>query len=164
MIYRTFFCLNRNCMEEFTVTDEENPPCPLCGGDKVQWIPKTTGVISQATQNADNTVKQLQADYGHKNYRSPVRGEGVNPRPEPTVPGRTMRFAPKSNPGWALDLPVDQKGHLSGSAYCGPTGITVKGKHPVGDGRAKVPMSDKVSGGPSPKFEAAHRPPGGVRR
>jgi hypothetical protein len=163
MIYRTFFCLNRNCMEEFTVTDQENPPCPICGGAKVQWIPKTTGVMSEKTQSVDNTVKQLQADYGNKNYRSPVRGESTAPRPAPQVPGRTMRFAPKSNPGWALNIPVDQNGHVIDRASCGPTGVTVKGKHPVGDGRSKVPLNDRVGSGPTPRLEASHRPPGGVR-
>jgi len=163
MIYRTFFCLNRNCpQEEFTITDMEDPPCPACAG-RCQWLPRTTGTLSPKTQNIDSTVRELQQAYGDKNYQSPVRGEPMRPKPPPEVAGRSMRFAPKSNPGWAVNLPVDQNGHLTGASFCGPTGVTVKGQHPVGDGRAKVPLNNKVSGGPTPQVEASHRPPGGVR-
>src|SRR5215469_5760961 len=53
VIYRTFFCLNLTCpQEEFTVVDAENPPCPVCEG-RCQWVPGTTGVISEKTQNVD---------------------------------------------------------------------------------------------------------------
>lgn len=165
MIYKTWFCLNRNCRHEFTVADVENPPCPRCTGTRVQWIPRTTGVISSRTRNIDNTVKELRQAYGDKNYRSPVAGEAVNPKPNIVpVPGRTRRFAPAGGPGWGVDLPMTPNHQLYDAAYCGPTGVTAKVSAQVGNAPSKVPLDPRAatSTGAIPRFEARHQ--GAIRR
>lgn len=158
MIYRTWFCLNRNCRHEFTVADQDAPPCPRCAGTKTQWIPKTTGVISGKTRNIDQTVKEMRAAYPNQgNWRSPGRGERSAPYLNPEAVGKNRRrFAPASNPGWGIDLPTDKAGRIIDAARCAPTGVTIKAPAVVG---AKVPVAKNSPSqtGMIPKYEAVHR-------
>ena len=158
MIYRTYFCLNRNCKHEFTVVDQDHPPCPRCAGTKVQWLPRTTGVMSAKTASIDNTVKDLVKTYGDKNYSSPARaGERAAPRVNPSpVAGQTRRFAPAAAAGWAVDVPIDRNGGYAG-AYCGPAGVTAKVSHGVGVRTSLDPRSPTPTGS-VPKIEGTHRP------
>ena len=155
MIYRTYFCLNRNCKHEFTVADLDHPPCPRCGGEKVQWIPKTTGVISARTANVDATVKEALAFVGDKNYNSPRMGERMAPKLNPSIAGMaTKKFA--AAPGWAIDCPVGKDGNIN-QAYCAPAGVTAKVSHGVGT-KSKVRGDSPSPTGMIPKYEAVHRP------
>ena len=158
MIYHTYFCLNRNCKHEFTVVDQDHPPCPRCTGKKVQWIPRTTGVISGKTSSIDKTVKDLVQTYGDKNYNSPRAGLRAAPQVNPSVvPGRTRKFAPANAPGWALEIPTDGNGWLTGNAYCGPTGVTANVTHGQGV-KTQLRKESPTPTGSVPKYEAAHRP------
>ncbi|HEX8809797.1 MAG TPA: hypothetical protein VF760_12470, partial [Xanthobacteraceae bacterium] len=68
MIFRTWICLNRNCLRENTVADADHPPCPYCGGARVKWLPKPVATMSTRTRNIDATVAELQQTRGNRNY------------------------------------------------------------------------------------------------
>jgi len=161
LIYRTFACLNRNCLHEFTVTDQEAAPCPRCSGARTKWVPRTTGVISGKTRQADQAVRELRDAYGDKNYNSPRIGQRAEPRHNPVVvPGKGRKFAPAANPTWATELPTTSDGKLYDGAYCGTTGVTAKVSHGVGNSAAAIPVAKNSASrtGAIPKFEASHRP------
>jgi hypothetical protein len=162
MVVRSWFCLNKFCRHEFTVADADHPPCPRCGGLHVRWVPKPVAIKSEATKKADATVAEMQKMYGDKNFQSPRMHERMAPKVNPTVvPGKTQRFAPASPlPGFALDVPVGPSGTIE-QAYCGPTGVTAKVSAAVGAraGDTRVGGRRLGVGG---RFEASHRPPGGI--
>jgi hypothetical protein len=113
VINRTWFCLNKWCRHEFTVADQDHPPCVRCGGLHVRWVPKPIAIKSEATKKADRSVADLQQQYGDKNFNSPRMGERMAPKVNPTpVPGRTMKFAAPNVQGWAVDLPLDPNGRV----------------------------------------------------
>src|ERR1700752_3663062 len=127
MIYRTWYCLNKNCRHEFTGADADHRPCPRCTGVKVKWIPRTTGIMSGKTRAIDNTVADLRKVYGDKNYNSPQLGRRAEPKHNPDlVQGRTAKFAAPGALGWATDIPIDPNTGKMPSSYCGTTGVTAK--------------------------------------
>jgi hypothetical protein len=162
MINRTWFCLNRYCKHEFTMADADHPPCPRCGGLHVRWVPKPIAIKSAATQKADRTVADMQKQYGDQNFNSPRMHERMQPRVNPVaVPGKTQRFAPAAAvPGFALDVPVGPSGTIE-QAYCGPTGVTAKVSASVGQRTQTTRVGGKGLG-VGGRFEAVHRPAGGI--
>lgn len=159
MIYRTFFCLNKHCRHEFTVTDNMYPPCPRCSGLKTKWIPKTTGVISGKTRQADADVRGLQRIYGEKNYKSPSMGQRMEPRHNPElIPGQTQRYGAPGFAGWSTEIPIDPQTGVMPRSYCGTTGVTAKLASPVGNKTPIMPQAATSTGG-IPAYEASHRGP-----
>ena len=154
MIYRSWICLNRNCLHQWTEVDSDHPPCPRCAGSKVQWVPKTTGVISQKTQSIDATVKETVKAIGDKNYASPKMGQRMAPKINPTPTSHTKKFAPA--PGWSIDCPVGADGNIN-QAFCAPAGITAKVSHGIGR-KSQVRADSPSPTGMIPKYEAVHRP------
>lgn len=162
MIVKSWLCLNKWCVHEYTMADADHPPCPRCGGLHVRWVPKPVAIRSAATQKADRTVAQMQKQYGDKNFNSPRMHERMAPQVNPTVtPGKTQHFAPASPlPGFALDVPVGPSGAIE-QCYCGPTGVYSKVSAPIG-ARAGITKVGGKGIGVGGKFEASHRPPGGI--
>jgi hypothetical protein len=146
--------LNRNCQYEWTEVDSDHPPCPRCAGAKVQWLPRTTGVISAKTASADATVKETVKALGDKNYNSPRMGERMAPRVNPAPRGPTKPFSPA--PGWSINCPVGQDGNIN-QAFCAPAGVTAKVTHGVGT-KSQVRADSPSPTGMIPKYEAIHRP------
>jgi hypothetical protein len=105
--------LNRHCVLEFTVEGEQ-PPCPRCGGTKVKWLPRPFAIRSEATRKVDATVAEVVAVQGDKNYASPVRGERMAPRVNPTL-GAGLTMTPSG-------IPVDRNGNPQ--FYCGTVPVT----------------------------------------
>ena len=157
VVVKSWACLNRYCLAVFDSSAGDFPPCIHCGGLKVKWVPRPVAVRSERTTNIDKTVGELQATYGDKDYRSPVRGQPMAPRANGAVGNRSQRYTPAGMPGWAADVPLDASGNFV--AHCAPTGVTAR-ISPKLDQRA----SAGKLGPPRPKFEAAFRPPGGVPR
>ena len=160
MIIKTWLCLNKHCLNQFDSSDGEFPPCVRCGGIKVKWVPKPFGIKSERTKQADRDVRGLQEAYGDRDYRSPRRGESAAPRTNPVpIQGKTQRFTPMA--GWSADVPIDQSGNMV--PYCAPTGVTAKIAPAIGS-RAPVVRMDGRQLGVGGKFEAVHRPAGGIPR
>lgn len=160
MIIKTWACLNRHCLHVFDSSDGEYPPCKRCGGLKVKWVPGRVNIKSERTKQADRDVRVISETYGDKNFSSPRRGEAVAPKINPiATPGKTMRYAPAGVQGWAADVPMDASGNPM--TYCAPAGVTAKISPSIGQ-RA---TPSRVGGrrlGVGGKFEAVHRPPGGI--
>lgn len=156
MIYRTFVCLNRHCLHEFTVADTDSPPCPRCTCVHTKWLPKSFAVKSEKTRQADQAVKEVRQAYGDKNYNSPHRYERMEPRYNPiAIKGQTRPYQAPGMQGWGLEVPVDKNGQYFGS-YCGTTGVTAKLPVNVGVRQAVSPRSPSETGG-VPVFEATHK-------
>lgn len=131
MIIRTYSCLNRRCRHEFD-SDGDFPPCPRCRGLRVQWVPRPVNINSARTAGIDATARQLAADYGLTNFRSPQPGQPAipparpaPPQPPPPASGRANVFEPQQ--GWRITLPDDAL-QGAGHAVCAPTGVTAKVK------------------------------------
>jgi hypothetical protein len=154
VIYRSWICLNRNCLYQWTVADLDHPPCPRCAGTKVQWVPATRGIISQGTKHVDTIVKETIKSIGDKNYQSPRMGSRMAPQVNPAPAGPTKKFAPA--PGWSIDCPVGADGNIN-QAFCAPAGITAKVSHGVGH-KSQVRADSPSPTGMIPKYEAVHRP------
>lgn len=153
MITKTWACLNRHCLQVFNSSAGDFPPCIRCGGLKVKWVPRPFAVRSERTNNIDATVREVQATYGDKSYRSPLRGETMAPRVNQPAGSRSQRFTPAGNPGWAADVPLDANGNFT--AHCAPTGVTAKVSSPIGQ-RAKVnPALPSLSS--RTRIEATHK-------
>lgn len=124
MIIRTYSCLNRRCTYQFDST-ENHPPCPRCGGLRVQWVPGKFGIRTAGTVKADNAARQLADDFGLTNFNSPRRGEPAMPKhaaPPPPQNGSGISYEPQK--GWRVQLP--EQVLQTGSSYCAPTGMTSK--------------------------------------
>lgn len=130
MIVRTYSCLNRRCRHEFD-SDGDFPPCPRCRGLRVQWVPRPVNINSSRTASIDATARQLAADFGLTNFRTPEAGRAAMPAPatpSPAAPptGRDGQvFEPMK--GWRIKLP-DEALSGSGHSVCAPTGVTAKVK------------------------------------
>ena len=121
MVRRSYSCLNRRCQSEFD-SEQDHPPCPACRGLRVQWIPKPVAIRSAQTTQTDKTVRELAADFGLSNFRSPQRDQRAK-MPLHSNNGDTTVFEPQK--GWRLPMPASAltgQGH----AVCGPTGVTAK--------------------------------------
>jgi hypothetical protein len=152
MVSRSYSCLNRRCQYEFT-SDGNHPPCPRCRGLRVQWVPKSFGINTTRTASIDKTARELAADFGLTNFRSPEAGRSAVALPATT--GQTAgTFEPQ--PGWKINMPASA---LSGQgrAVCEPTGVTAKVKVDFGQ-RAEA---SKTLGAGS-QVQASYRPPGGI--
>lgn len=157
MIIRSWICLNKHCLHQWD-GEGDHPPCPRCGGIRVQWVPRPVALRSDRTKEIDRTVSQLTAAYGDKNYRSPRRHESTAPKVNPVVtPGKTMKFQPAGMAGWSVDLPLDAAGNPA--SICAPTGVTAKLPIAAGKLGVKTQVSEKSpnSTGMVPKYEAVHR-------
>ena len=127
MIYRTWICLNRNCLRENTVADADHPPCPYCGGRRVKWLPKPVATRSAKTQQIDATVRELQQGHGNKNFNSPRRDERMEPRYNPPLGSHTTQITPAGMPGWTTTVPVNpQTGAVMTSCYNAPVTAPLK--------------------------------------
>src|SRR6516225_11827006 len=125
---RTFSCLNRRC--QFTFDSEfDHPPCPHCRGLRVQWVPRPVAIASGRSAAIDKTARELAADFGLSNFRSPVAGKSAIAPPAPATPppqrGEPMTFEPL--PGWRVKMP-DSALQGTGHAICTTTGVTAKVK------------------------------------
>jgi len=149
VIRRTWACLNRHCIHEFT-TEGNYPPCPQCGGIRVKWLPQPFAIKSEATRKVDATVAEVSKTLGEKNYRSPVRGESMAPKVAAAPPRGTMKVSPQ--PGWSLDVPTDRAGYPV--SFCGPTGVSSRLSTQVGDRVSKVRASGP---GPTPRVVHTHK-------
>ena len=122
MIIRSYSCLNRHCRHEFD-SDGDFPPCPRCRGLRVQWVPRPVAINSSRTAAIDATARQLAADFGMTNFRSPQAGQPAALAPTPS--GRDNVFEPQK--GWRIAMPDDAL-QGQGHAVCAPTGVTAKVK------------------------------------
>jgi hypothetical protein len=156
MIIRSWFCLNKHCQNQWD-GEGDHPPCPRCGGIRVQWVPRPVAIRSEATKKIDGTVRQMTSVYGDKNYRSPRRDESMAPRASPVASGKTQRFTPSGHTNWAVDLPLDVNGQPV--AICAPTGVTAK--LPVaGDKLGSKNQANKwaaTATGAVPRYEYVHK-------
>jgi hypothetical protein len=131
MIRRTYSCLNRHCRHEFD-SDGDFPPCPRCRGVRVQWVPKPVAINSSRTAAIDATARQLAADFGLTNFRSPQAGQAaVAPAPPPAT---ANMFEPQK--GWRIQMP-DAALQGGGHAVCAPTGVSAKVKVDPNSGALK---------------------------
>jgi hypothetical protein len=121
MIIRTYSCLNRHCRHEFD-SDHDFPPCPRCRGLRVLWVPKPVAIRSSVTSAIDKTARELAADFGMSNFRSPVAGQAAMP-PPPAATNKRNTFEPQK--GWRIDLP-DEALSGAGHAVCAPANVTAK--------------------------------------
>lgn len=153
MIIKTWACLNRYCQKVFDSSAGDFPPCPLCGGLKVKWVPKPVAVRSERTKTIDRDVAALKDIYGDKNYRTPRRGESVAPRANGAVGDRSQRYAPVS--GWGVDVPLDGNGNFV--PHCAPTGVTARVSVSQGQ-RASPAQIGNRSLGVGGRVEARHLP------
>lgn len=142
----TLRCLKKGCGRTFTASSPESP-CPKCRGKLTRWIPAGIAISSKA-RGIDSVTRQLAADYGLTDIRSPERGLGAIRTPEPV---RTVDYQVPNAPGWAMKIPVGADGKAA--AACAPVGVNVKFKPTEGiAGHVTLP-------GPKPKLEApAYRP------
>lgn len=152
MVWRTYSCLNRRCRNEFN-SDADHPPCPRCRGLRVQWIPKAFGINSTRTAAIDKTARELAADFGLTNFRSPQAGRSAVDLPPPAGPDAGT-FEPV--PGWRVKLPAAALSG-AGAAFCAPTGVTAKVKAEIG----RAVPADKNLGAAS-RIEGSWRPKGGI--
>lgn len=123
MIIRTYSCLNKNCRNEFD-SAADHPPCPRCRGRRVQWVPRPVAINSARTASIDKTARELAADFGMTNYRSPEFGKPAIVA-KPTAGPATGDLPYEPMKGWRMNMPASA---LSGGghAVCGPTGVTAK--------------------------------------
>lgn len=149
---RSYSCLNRRCQYEFN-SEGNHPPCPRCRGLRVQWVPKSFGINTARTASIDKTARELAADFGLTNFRTPEAGRSAVSLPTPTG-GNAGTFEPM--PGWKINMPA---GALQGAgqAICAPTGVTAKVKVDFGQ-RAEA---SKTLGAGS-QIQASYRPKGGI--
>lgn len=129
MIIRSYACLNRRCRHEFD-SDGDFPPCPRCRGLRVQWVPRPVNINTSRTAAIDKTARELAADFGLTNFRSPVAGQAA--MPPPAIPHPAASAAPSNGEttfepqrGWRINLPADALTG-AGKAVCAPTGVTAK--------------------------------------
>jgi hypothetical protein len=128
MIIRSYACLNRRCRFEFD-SEGDFPPCPRCRGIRVQWVPKPVAINSSRTAAIDKTARELAADFGLTDFRSPQPGRAAMPAPPISNPERPPAgrdgnmFEPAR--GWRIKLP-DEALAGGGHAVCAPTGVTAK--------------------------------------
>lgn len=156
MIVRTYACLNRNCRHEFDST-ADFPPCPCCRGLRVQWVPKPVAIRGASMAAIDQTARELAADFGLTNFRSPEIGQ---PAVRPPVANKQHNtFEPM--PGWKIELP-DGALTGAGAAVCMPTGVTAKVKVDPNAGGLKEadPKMGLDAMRAATTFEGRHRPKG----
>lgn len=128
MIIRTYSCLNRNCRNEFD-SERDHPPCPRCRGLRVQWVPRPVAINSSRTAAIDKTARELAADFGLTNFRTPEYGRPAVEHARPATAAQPaqnrgpMTFEPM--PGWRVTLPESALSG-AGAAVCAPTGVTAK--------------------------------------
>ena len=158
MIIRSYSCLNRRCQLTFD-SELDHPPCPNCRGLRVQWVPRGFGIKSDRTTQIDKTARELAADFGMTNFRTPAPGQSaIAPRPQPTAtfksPGKNERNVFEPMPGWRISLPDDAL-QGAGHAVCAPTGVTAKIRVDPNQGALKAdPRVDMRS---VTRIEASHR-------
>lgn len=157
MVIRTYSCLNRRCRHEFDSAGDF-PPCPRCRGLRVQWVPRPVNINSSRTAAIDQTARQLAADFGMTNFRSPVAGQAA--MPPIAASGNRNVFEPQQ--GWRIEVPDDALTG-QGRAVCATTGVTAKVKvdpnagalPPTTLGPAAIRAPDALRA--ATRIEAAHK-------
>jgi hypothetical protein len=155
MIIRSYSCLNRRCQYQFDA-DADHPPCPRCQGLRVQWVPRPININSGRSAAIDKTARELAADFGMSDFRTPELGKSAvrrAPALESTFPKTTnMTFEPQ--PGWRINIPESAL-QGGGHAVCAPTGVTAKIRVDPNQGALKAdPRVDMRS---VTRIEASHR-------
>ena len=143
MPIRSFLCLNRRCLTEFDSPYLNPSKCPRCSGPKVQWLPKPVGILSGPTKKADQTIKDLAADFGMTNVNTPRAGERAMPRPSQ---GNVVDFRMKNAPAWGGKFLIGPDGKPW--SMCVPTGVTgkMKGTNIINQ-RARYTPNQDLGGG-----------------
>jgi hypothetical protein len=100
----------------------------------VQWVPRAFGIKSDRTTQIDKTARELAADFGMHNFRSPELGKPAIDKPtaHPATSQTSWRTPPAGTPnvfepmpGWRIQIP-DYALQGQGHAVCAPTGVTAK--------------------------------------
>lgn len=86
----------------------------------MQWVPKPVAIRSSLTSSIDKTARELAADFGLTNFRTPEAGK---PAVSPRAGNGNNVFEPMK--GWRVQLPDDALTG-QGRAVCAPTGVTAK--------------------------------------
>ena len=157
MIVRSYSCLNRRCQHAFDST-LDHPPCPLCRGLRVQWVPKPVAIRGSRMAAIDATARGLADDFGLTNFRTPEAGKPAALAP-PAAPNKQNIFEPQK--GWRIAIPDDALTG-GGHAVCAPAGVTAKVKvdpnaGPLKETNAKYGMDEMRR---HTRIEATHRPKG----
>jgi hypothetical protein len=155
MIIRTYSCLNRRCQGQFD-SEGDHPPCPYCRGLRVQWVPRGFGIKSDRTTQIDKTSRELAADFGLTNMRSPQAGQAAIGTPRSENFKTRNVFEPQ--PGWRITLP-DSALTGTGHAVCAPTGVTAKVKVDPNGGPLKEsnPQMSMARMRAATRIEGSHR-------
>lgn len=161
MATRTFACLNRRCKNEFD-SQRDHPPCPLCQGLKVKWVPKGFAIVSKST-GYDATIKTLADRAGLTNVNDPRAGQRAAPHAPNAVKYVEQKFGSFSG-----KVGLDARG--APVPTCLPNGMTdtvaiqvtsgqqpkftpsVAVPHRQGDRTVMAPLR-----GPTPKIVAKHK-------
>jgi hypothetical protein len=85
-------------------------------------VPKPVAIRSNLTTAIDKTARELAADFGLTNFRSPQVGQAAMPPPSAPSAKRNT-FEPQK--GWRIDLP-DEALSGAGHAVCAPANVTAK--------------------------------------
>lgn len=153
-VWRTWACLNRRCKHQFNA-QADFPPCPRCGGLRVNWVPQPFAIKSERTKMGDWAAKSLEEQAragGMTNLQSPRRDERMAPKV--SVQGQKMGpmdYEPVK--GWKVTLPAMQ-------AMCAPTGLTAPLKNKDYQFMDRVAPRTPGFSDPTPVIEASHRPEG----
>ena len=162
-VWRTWNCLNRRCRNTFNA-QEDFPPCPRCGGLRVNWIPRPVAVHGASAQNRKTIVNEVEEQAraaGIDQIRSTMRGDPAATRVtiNTAVGGRTSDLDYEPVSGWKVRLPAQALSGRSGASVCAPTGMTAPLKNADYNYIDKVQPVNHLRG-PTPVIEAAHRPKG----
>jgi hypothetical protein len=145
----------------------DHPPCPNCRGLRVQWVPRAFGIRSDRTTQIDKTARELAADFGMTNFRSPELGQPAINRPtaQPATSRTSFSTPPagapnvfEPQPGWRISLP-DYALQGAGKAVCAPTGVTAKIKVDPNSGplRETNPQTSMAQMRAATRIEGSHR-------
>jgi hypothetical protein len=106
-------------------------------------VPKPVAIRSGATSTADQTLKDLAADFGMTNLQSARAGERAAP---PATPANIVNFHLKSAPAWGGQFAIGPDGKPN--AMCVPTGVRAKMKGAnIIDQRARYTPGQDLGGG-----------------